>query len=575
MMTRRRLAAIAAGLVTAIGLAGCSGLPTDGTFQAGLPADEPAQDARWQFSAEGPEEGAEPVAIVLGFLDAGESPANDWEIAREFLTDEAAAEWDPDARVTVENIEDRNIGEFNGEGDEGEVSVAVSPAATVDGSGRYQRANETVRALDFELARVDGEWRIASAPDGVVIQNETFSSIFRPQSLVFAGPGDRLVPDLRWFPDGSGLVKDVVTELVEGGPAPWLELAVTTAFDDIELRGVSANATDQVVTVSLSSAAEDVGAARRARMQTQLEETLAPLGFEEVRMMVGDSRIVAPEDTVTSVEPDARALVMTEDDFGYLSGGDITPIEGLSAIMRARFTSESDAGDPATSIVVAPDLKSAVVQTEAGALWRVDAEAEEFRALSYEDGWLAPSLDAFGYAWSADPGDPDTLLAWGEGDEPLELVGAAGLTSVSALQLSRDGARIAIAGRQDDQAVLLVAGVRRDADGAPIGLSGVQDVSDLPSPAESVAWVSDTVVAARIADSGTTLIHEQEVGGTAARLTASFASDWLTYGNPQSRERLLSSDGSIYVRSSTTWEQAGSGVEVLATQMGAPPTTGR
>ncbi|MGO3032325.1 MAG: hypothetical protein ACTIH8_03145 [Microbacterium gubbeenense] len=77
---RRTLRTIALGAVLTLALAGCAGLPIEGSFQAGLKADDPTSTIRWQFSPDGPEDGAKPIEIVLGFLDAGESPANDWEI---------------------------------------------------------------------------------------------------------------------------------------------------------------------------------------------------------------------------------------------------------------------------------------------------------------------------------------------------------------------------------------------------------------------------------------------------------------------------------------------------------------
>src|SRR5699024_3490947 len=123
----------------------------------------------------------------------------------------------------------------------------------------------------------------------------------------------------------------------------------------------------------------------------------------------------------------------------------------------------------------------------------------------------------------------------------------------------------------EDQAVLVVAGVRRDDTLAPVGLSGVQDITSLPGPASDVAWVADTVVAATVPGDGRTLIREQTVGGEAERLTASFGVTELTYGNAGSRERVLADDGSLYVRARTTWRQAGSDVLVLATQTGAAP----
>lgn len=570
----RRLArTIALGAVLSVGLVGCAGLPTDGAFQAGLKADDPASSIRWQFSPDGPEDGAKPIEIVYGFINAGESPANDWEVAREFLAPQARSTWNPDARATIDSVNDREIGDFLADegGETGELSVRVAPTATVDETGRYELADTSVRSFDFELVLVDGEWRISSAPDGVVVQSGTFSSIYTPQKLMFSAPGDRLAPDLRWFPDSSGLVTRVVRELVEGGPAAWLDLAVSSAFTGVTLNQVTVDG-NGTATVDLSVEVEQADPVRRARMQTQLEQTLASFGIGQVRMTVDGTRVTAPDDAIVSTEPDARALVMTEDDFGYLTNGEITPITGLTDAITARFTPAADDEDPASTISVAPDLSHAVVQTEGGEIWRIDAETAEFEALSYETDWGPPALDPFGNAWVVPTDKPKRIVVWDADGEPHEITGVERLTQVSAIEVARDGARVAIAGRIDDQAVLIAAGIRRDeATGVPIALTGARIVSYLPERATSAAWVSDTMVAAMMAGDERTLIREQQVGGTAENPTASFVASAITYGNPESRERLLAADGSLYVRNATTWQQAGSGVVVLATQIGAPP----
>ncbi|MGO2188396.1 MAG: GerMN domain-containing protein [Microbacterium gubbeenense] len=573
---RRTLRTIALGAVLTLALAGCAGLPIEGSFQAGLKADDPTSTIRWQFSPDGPEDGAKPIEIVLGFLDAGESPANDWEVAREFLTPSARTTWDPDARVTVDRVNDREIGDFLADdvGESGQVSVRVAPTASVDETGRYELTGSAVRSLEFELALVDGEWRISSAPDGVVVQSGTFSSIYTPQKLMFSGPGDRLVPDLRWFPDSGGLVDRVVHELVEGGPADWLDLAVSSAFSGVTRNRVTVDDNGSA-TVDLSAEVEEADPVRRARMQTQLEQTLSTFGVDQVRMMVDGHRVTAPDDAIVSVEPDARALVMTENDFGYLTNGEITPITGLTDAITARFTPESSEDDPARSISVAPDLSHAVVQTEGGEIWRIDAETAEFQALSYETDWEHPALDPFGNAWAVRSDKPKRIVVWDADGEAHEIEGVDGLTQISAIEVARDGARVAIAGRVDNQSVLIVAGIRRDeTTSVPVALTGARIVSYLPEAATSAAWVSDTVVAAMMAGEERTLIREQQVGGTAENPTASFVATAITYGNPESRERLLAKDGSLYVRNATTWQQAGSGVVVLATQLGAPPVAG-
>lgn len=571
---RRVIVPLVAAL-SLMGLAACTSLPTSGSYQPGLGTDTVVQNARWQFNPNGPADGASPAEIVLGFLDAGESPVGDWQIAREFLTPEAAAVWDPNARVTIDDVDERDVSDLVADDESdtsGDVSMRVTSVGSLDDTGLYTVEEQTVRSLDFEVVQTDGQWRIASAPDGIVVQSGNFTNIFLPQTLVFSGLENHLVPDVRWFPDAVTPVRRALEELIDGGPAPWLDDAVTSAFSGIDLEGVQID--DASVTVALSSEAADVSSSRRARMQTQLEQTLASMNVTSVSMTVDGSRLTGPTDTIANEEPDARAIVMTKDNFGYLAGGEIEDIPGLSDVIRERFTTESEEGgdDPATSITVAPDLSGAAVQTSSGVLWWIEAEQGTFEPLTFEEGWNAPSLDPFGFIWSAQDGDEDHLWVWGADDNPIGLETDLSLTDITSMSVSRDGARIAIIGHRDDQPVLVIASISRDADGVPTGIGGVESVSHLEADGTDVTWVSSTLVAASMSGDGRTLVREQQVGGTSERLTASFTSTSLAYGNTKQRERLLAEDGSLYIRYQRTWQQAGSEVVVLATQVGAPDT---
>nr|WP_240921416.1 LpqB family beta-propeller domain-containing protein [Microbacterium excoecariae] len=562
---------VAAVLGTAILLAGCAGLPTTGYVQPGEEVGSTSSDVRWQFTPEGPAEGASPEEIVLGFLDASESPAGDWAIAREFLTADAAAEWEPEARVTVDSVNEREVSDFvasDASDDAGEVTARVTPTAVVSDGGQYAPSEGIVRRLSYELALVDGQWRISEAPDGVVVQSGSFESIFTAQAVFYSAPGGRLVPDVRWLADTGQQTQRLTELLVEGAPSSWLAPAVTTAFSDVTVAG-TVTIEGGVAAVALSEEALEAADAVRARMRSQLENTLAGVGATEVRMTVGGEELSAPLDNVVDVRPDARAIALTEDDFGYLSGGEITPIEGLTEAMTARFTPDSAEGDPATAITVSADLGQAIVQTASEQLWRVRADGT-FEALSYEGGWVRPSLDPFGYAWAAQASGTAPLRVWG-GGEGRALEEVADFSEIVAVEVSRDGARVAIAGVQDDRSVLLVAGIERDEDGAPVGLTDPIEIGAYTEPIDGVAWVADAVVAATIPSDGRTIIREQIVGGTSTSITAPYVVTAMTYGNPQSRERILTSDGSLYVRATTGWGQAGQGVVVLATQMGAPP----
>ncbi|MCZ3385894.1 MAG: hypothetical protein LH630_02770, partial [Actinomycetia bacterium] len=92
----RLLAAATAALL----LAGCSQIPTSGPVERGevrAVVDEPAV----RVLPRDPVPGQSPAEVVAGFLEASASFDNDHEVARSFLTSEAAAEWNANAGVTV------------------------------------------------------------------------------------------------------------------------------------------------------------------------------------------------------------------------------------------------------------------------------------------------------------------------------------------------------------------------------------------------------------------------------------------------------------------------------------------
>nr|WP_281069512.1 LpqB family beta-propeller domain-containing protein [Microbacterium amylolyticum] len=558
-------------------LAACAGLPTAGYVQPGNQTGTAQADAVWQFTPDGPSEDASPAEIVLGFLEAGESPTGNWDIAREFLTDDFAAEWRPESQVTVENISDRTIADFVGDAEEiadagsGELRVSVTPTAFVGEDGQYVPASGGARALNFQLVRDDaGQWRVSAAPDGVVVASGRFDYIFSEHVLYFFAVGSaRLVPDMRWFPNTTGMASRIARTLVDGGPSDWLDGAVTTAFDGVNMGRQSVPlADDGMATVDLSGLVRERSDLDRGRMLVQLQSSLASAGVHAVQITVDDQPLRIPEITVDYAQPDARALVMTHDEFGFL-GRETDRIPGLSDVIETRFTAEASEDDAATSITVAGDHSHAAVQSEDGTVWRVrdDGTLDD---LVYGSEWVAPALDPFGFIWSVPEERSSALQAWGDDGEPISIAGLDELSEIDDIRMARDGARLAIAGAIDDRPVLFVAGITRAPDGTPIELAGVLEATALPERADVIAWVADTTVAVAIPGDNRTIVIEQTIGGRSERLTASFAITMMTYGNPQSNERMLTRDGELFVRKITTWQQAGEGVSLLATQLGSP-----
>ena len=268
---RGRSRVIALVALVATMLTGCSGIPRDGGVQAGQSAetgDNPAP----VFLPSGPQMDATPEAILLGFIDAASSPVNNYEIAREFLTPDFSGSWDPDAGVTV----DDGAGRSSVVIDEQSMQFSVNPVAEVNASGEYREVDSsTPQLLPYQFSQIGGQWRITQAPNGTVIDENTFSDVFSAQALYFFDPSfSYLVPDLRWFPRGASAPTKIV-KAVLAGPSSWLIGAVITAFP--EGTDLTADAVDVVsrdAKVDLNSEALNADQVTLQRMRSQLTNSL-------------------------------------------------------------------------------------------------------------------------------------------------------------------------------------------------------------------------------------------------------------------------------------------------------------
>ena len=135
-MTPTRLvrAALAAGLATGV-LAACAQIPDAGSVnQVGGPESE--QQEQVGFEPPGPAPGASPTQIVTGFIDAMQAIPPTTGFAEQFLTKEAATDWDP-SRVVVYR------GGYGTRTDGSAVYVTVKREATLSPRGVYRAVLDT------------------------------------------------------------------------------------------------------------------------------------------------------------------------------------------------------------------------------------------------------------------------------------------------------------------------------------------------------------------------------------------------------------------------------------------------
>lgn len=556
-MTRRPALVLAATLLALLFTA-CAGLPTSGPVNAGRPVTEEEGDSDVAFVPAGPSRGATPAQIVEGFIAAGSGTRNNWETAQQFLTPDFRATWRPQAGVTVYRAGERALAEPA----EGEIVLTIAPEATVDATGAYDVAGEGQITIGFRLERVRDEWRIAEAPDGVILDENRFRSVFRSYELMYFDPSWRfLVPDLRWFPTTNAATR-IAEALVDGAPSPWLAGSVVSAFSaDAGLAQRSVPVRSGVAQVSLESSARQLEPAVLDRMQTQLQESLAGAGIPEVDMLVDDQVLTAEPVNVASTRIDSRPLVLTADAFGFLSGTQVEEILSLSAAVRSV---------DAAAIEVAASRSMAAVQTPTGAVLRVETGAAPTE-IDSRPGLVAPTVDTLNYIWTVPSGSPDAVVAIGTDGAWREIADAwPGATRISAMRVSRDGARIAAVLRDGVRPSLWVAGIVRDADGVPVALGERRLLAVLPGDGVGLAWGDETSLALSYTDGGQTFVLEQPVGGPGTALRAPDGITTVAGGNQPGGVRLRDVDGELYVQRGASWQDQFSGVRVLATQQGTP-----
>lgn len=541
-------------LVAVLGLAGCVAIPDAGPVVEG-DVDTSEQSSNLIFIAPDPEPGATQEEIVLGFLAAAITPGDDFAIAREYLTEEASANWDPDARVIVRTGAQPEVA-LTGERSATASLTALSevgPAGALELSGGD-------RLLEFELALVAGEWRIAAAPDGIVLSSTRFGQLFRAHTLHwFTADGSRTVPEVRWFERTAATLAERIIDAVLAGPSSWLAPAVTTAAAVETQRVGPPRADGTTMTVTLDFAqVEQRGSASLAPLAAQLSLSLRDLGVREVRVQVaGLDGLVASSNDAAPVDDgsvDQRPLVLEGDVLHSVGAGDpyVDPAGAALAAMGATNYTVGDAGGVAhtgaTAAWIAPDAEPVVISTDVS---------------------VVPTVDDRGWVLLHEHASAGRLLAW-HGDERSELSLPPVLGTPAAMEFARDGTRLAVVTDEGGGSAVWVMAVERDDDGTPVALGEPFPLPSIEGVATDITWVSPTQVAVLATDEGRTPITVLAVGGAAEPLPTPDGEVLAIVGGSEGIPtlRALDAEGAVLMLRGRLWSATlGLGpVALIATQ---------
>lgn len=557
---RKKILALVIASIATISLAACDAVPDSGPVREGLTNLEQAERGVF-LNPQGPTRDADQESIVRGFVRAASAPINDYETAREFLAPTYADQWDPSLGAVVTE----GTQQYSSSG-EGLAVLSMRTVATVDGGGTMRPAapDDSVE-VQFELAKVGGQWRIVSAPNGVIIDRSTFSMVWTTRQLYFLSPDQRLVSDVRWILSQPSMRPTQIMRGLISGPSELMTGAVTTAFPDgTTLTGRDIPIVDGTAVIDCSAELLDANDATIAALTRQISMSLQGLpGVMRFQIAV-HGEVVGGGDVANSEEQPSGEYqgiaVMKEGVFGLAVGGTVKPINGIS---------ERVVGLAPTAATIAPDLASVAVWHSGG----VNLVTEDQSIVIDErSGLLAPGIDALGYIWTYTVSEPDEVSVSAPNALRVDLPAPwlAG-RSVKALRVSMGGNRIAaLVSDPAGGSMVLVAGIVRDVNGTPIGFTEKANVQlwDTGAPID-LDWIGDNrfvLLSETGLLGGSAKVTIGEVSGRFPTDSGSVSGGVSISGGGSSRAllRVLDDQHRMFAPQGSGWQQLMKDVDMIA-----------
>lgn len=533
-------------------LTGCSAIPTAGpvgTLQARtLSTDDEAPN----FNVTGPTGGESPDGIVRGFFRGGLSAADNYAVAREYMSPELAAKWDATERTLVVD-NDPKFAQVDASEDQITANVRVTRILDANGV-RQDRPKGENTDLDFSLKRVGGEWRLSKAPNGIVVESSSFDYAFSAVTLYFfADPAlSTLVPDVRWMAKRQGRTAAVASALL-AGPAPSLKNAVYSAFPEgSKLSRVSVPVENKVATVDVpESVLTDASDQTRQSMLYQLERTLIdPVNVNSVRLTADQNPVdVGPRASEPRINPapDGTMVGVKDDEVVRYADGETREVEGGSKVGTAL-------SDP----TISPVQEAYAVLSGGRRELKLLTQDASVRTLLKGTQLVAPSFDSHSWVWTAQgiPG-AQVLAVRAAGGAPVRLDGAwLGKGRITGLRVSADGTRLAMTIRREDGDHLMIAGIQRDRQGRPEGLATPMELT-LSVKATSVAWASDSELVVSAPGPKNKVVAEQ-IGLDRRSSTWTMLLGMTSLAVAPGADRAavaVVNDEAVLARDGTTWKQ--------------------
>lgn len=499
-------------LIAAVALSGCVSMPTSGPITETDLSSQDSQQPGISIDPLPPQPGATRSGIVEGFLDAMLATPVQTSTASQFLTETAREQWDP-SQETITYTERTSAG------GSGPIRVELRNAMHVDARGTWQGALPAERGeLEFQMAKVGGQWRIASAPNALIVPQTWFTSRFTQVALFFFDPTARLlVPEPVFVPRGSQLATALVRGLVRGasddgvtrsfipgGATEGLSVPIAAGIADIQLSGA-----DQMTPESPEL------------MVAQLAYTLRQVdGLTGFRVFLGGQQLnIAGRNEWSVYEGSAYDAAQFPQDgrlFGLSRGrvvagsaDEMTPVPGPAGARPGQWRSFAVSGVTSRIAAVSDDghtLSVSAQQRGAGARTLIDDGSD----------LMAPQWDRANRLWVVDRTAEGADVTWlrGSRSHPIQVPGISG-QDVRQLLVSSDGTRLVALVHRNGGDMVMISRLIGDEDGRTVRATRATAITDGDSLSRirDIAWSTGTSVLVLHQLADTALVRTASVDG--------------------------------------------------------------
>jgi Lipoprotein LpqB beta-propeller domain/Sporulation and spore germination len=500
-VVRHALAAVTTVAVL-LAAAGCVQMPENGPVVSSGSEGRADAPPGVFIDPKPPEPGANPADIVTGFLDAMTATPLQTNAAKQFLTTDAQAAWEPESETITYSEASPPRGGLR-------VSVTLGGARHLDGRGSFLgRLPAGDRSLTFPVASEDGEWRIARAPDALIVPDSWFEQRFRQVSLYFFDPSARiLVPEPVFVPRGEQLATALTSALLRG-PGPALEgisrsfipeglsfgLSVPVSEEgvaDLSLRGYNGRLTPDASEQMLAQLAWTL------RQEPTIRSLRVSVGGQQITLSGGESLFNVDQQ---GAEYDPTVLEASTLLYGLRSGrlvsgapDSLAPVDGPMGVSRLGVRSVAVDITADQVVGVSAGGEDVLLTSVRNRGDRVESVVSGARRL------LRPAWDFSGRVWLVDNGPGGARVSYLSGDVPIG-VRVPGVTGrrVANFTVSRDGSRLVAVVRGEKGDRVMISRIVHDAQGRVVRVQRANHIGwegDSRLEVRDIGWASATSVA--------------------------------------------------------------------------------